>query len=246
MAVSLKKSVKVDLSKPELPQKMREYTPIHLMDEEESIQKRVRQTMSLPCDNPKIQIKSESGGISSAARIKHVSSHLAEKSTHKSDGQAEPPTDENDDFTEAQESTPKRTVEKIIDKLYDIWFEITHFFDFEGFGPLICVTVLFVISLLSMAILNDLMSDITFELSAVETSAEIISVGEITENRKSRGMVVRFTDAYGCEQEAKALVDIDLDVKVGDFISIRYDPDNAEKVSVEKPIIGIVDLKNLQ
>ena len=47
MAVSLKKSVKVDLSKPELPQKMREYTPIHLMDEEESIQKRVRQTMSL-------------------------------------------------------------------------------------------------------------------------------------------------------------------------------------------------------
>ena len=111
MAVSLKKSVKVDLSKPELPQKMREYTPIHLMDEEESIQKRVRQTMSLPCDNPNIQIKSESGGISSAARIKHVSSHLAEKSTHKSDGQAEPPTDENDDFTEAQESTPKRTVE---------------------------------------------------------------------------------------------------------------------------------------
>lgn len=244
MAVSLKKSVKVDLSKPELPQKMREYTPIHLMDEEESIQKRVRQTMSLPCDNPNIQIKSESGGISSAARIKHVSSHLAEKSTHKSDGQAEPPTDENDDFTEAQESTPKRTVEKIIDKLYDIWFEITCFF--EGFGPLICMTVLLVIGLLSMAILNDLMSDITFELSAVETSAEIISVGEITENRKSRGMVVRFTDAYGCEQEAKALVDIDLDVKVGDFISIRYDPDNAEKVSVEKPIIGIVDLKNLQ
>ena len=29
MAVSLKKSVKVDLSKPELPQKMRAYTPIH-------------------------------------------------------------------------------------------------------------------------------------------------------------------------------------------------------------------------
>lgn len=39
MAVSLKKSTKVDLSKSELPQKMREYTPVHLMDEEETIKK---------------------------------------------------------------------------------------------------------------------------------------------------------------------------------------------------------------
>ena len=44
MAVSLKKSVKVDLSKPELPQKMREYTPIHLMDEEETIKKTAADT----------------------------------------------------------------------------------------------------------------------------------------------------------------------------------------------------------
>ena len=44
MAVSLKKSVKVDLSKPELPQKMREYTPIHLMDEEETIKKSTTDT----------------------------------------------------------------------------------------------------------------------------------------------------------------------------------------------------------
>ena len=40
MAVSLKKSVKVNLSKPDLPQEMREYTPIHLMDEEETIRER--------------------------------------------------------------------------------------------------------------------------------------------------------------------------------------------------------------
>lgn len=44
MAVSLKKSVKVDLSKPELPQEMREYTPIHLMDEEETIKKSTTDT----------------------------------------------------------------------------------------------------------------------------------------------------------------------------------------------------------
>ena len=37
MAVSLKKPEKVDLSKPESPRKLPEYTPIHLIDEEETI-----------------------------------------------------------------------------------------------------------------------------------------------------------------------------------------------------------------
>lgn len=37
MSVSLKKPEKVDLSKPELPRKLPEYTPIHLIDEEETI-----------------------------------------------------------------------------------------------------------------------------------------------------------------------------------------------------------------
>lgn len=39
MAVSLKKPVKVDLSKPDLPRKLPEYTPIHLINEEETITK---------------------------------------------------------------------------------------------------------------------------------------------------------------------------------------------------------------
>ncbi|MDE7398581.1 MAG: hypothetical protein K2N06_03545 [Oscillospiraceae bacterium] len=37
MSVSLKKPEKVDLSKSELPRKLPEYTPIHLIDEEETI-----------------------------------------------------------------------------------------------------------------------------------------------------------------------------------------------------------------
>lgn len=40
MAVPLKKPEKVDLSKPELPRKLPEYTPIHLIDEEETIKSR--------------------------------------------------------------------------------------------------------------------------------------------------------------------------------------------------------------
>ena len=39
MAVSLKKPVKVDLSKPDLPPKVREYTSVHILDEEETIHK---------------------------------------------------------------------------------------------------------------------------------------------------------------------------------------------------------------
>lgn len=39
MAVSLKKPEKVSLEKSELPPKVREYTPIHLIDEEETIQR---------------------------------------------------------------------------------------------------------------------------------------------------------------------------------------------------------------
>lgn len=39
MAVSLKKPVKVDLSKPDLPPRLREYTPVHVLDEEETIHK---------------------------------------------------------------------------------------------------------------------------------------------------------------------------------------------------------------
>ena len=37
MAVSLKKPIKVDLSKPVLPRQLPEYTPVHLIDEEETI-----------------------------------------------------------------------------------------------------------------------------------------------------------------------------------------------------------------
>ena len=37
MAVSLKKPEKVDLSKPDIPRKLPEYTPVYLIDEEETI-----------------------------------------------------------------------------------------------------------------------------------------------------------------------------------------------------------------
>lgn len=40
MAVSLKKPSKVDLTKPDLPRKLPECTPIHLIDEEETIKHR--------------------------------------------------------------------------------------------------------------------------------------------------------------------------------------------------------------
>lgn len=40
MSVSLKKRENVDLSKPELPRKLPEITPVHLIDEEETIVKR--------------------------------------------------------------------------------------------------------------------------------------------------------------------------------------------------------------
>lgn len=39
MAVSLKKPEKVSLEKPELPPKVREFTPVHLIDEDETIQR---------------------------------------------------------------------------------------------------------------------------------------------------------------------------------------------------------------
>ena len=57
MAVSLKKRVKVDLSKPELTQKVRKYTPVHLMDEEETIKQPLTETeVSPPCSSdPVIQ-----------------------------------------------------------------------------------------------------------------------------------------------------------------------------------------------
>lgn len=237
MAVSLKKSIKVDLSKPELPPKVREYTPAHLMDEEESIQKRVRQITSLPYEDSKIQIKSESGGKSDTTRIKYVSSHLAEKSIQKSDGKTEPPTDENDDFTEVPKSIPKRIAKKILGKLDDIWFEI------KGF-PLIVLTVTFVMSLLLIPFLSNMMGEIAFDLSAVETSAEIVSIGT-AENKDRQGVVVMFTDIYGNEQRSNILINKSANIKIGDIISIRYDPDNAEKVSVGTPIMHI-DLKDIQ
>lgn len=238
MAVSLKKSIKVDLSKPELPPKVREYTPVHLMDEEESIQKRVKQITSLPYEDSKIQIKSESGGKRDTTRIKYVSSHLAEKSIQKSDVKTEPPTDENDDFTEAPKSIPKRIAKKILGKLDDIWFEI------KGF-PLIVLTVTFVMSLLLIPFLSNMMGEIAFDLSAVETSAEIVSIGT-AENKDRQGVVVMFTDIYGNEQRSNILINKSANIKIGDIISIRYDPDNAEKVSVGKPIISIIDLKDIQ
>lgn len=242
MAVSLKKSIKVDLSKPELPPNVREYTPVHLMDEEESIQKRVRQITSLTYEDPNIQIKSESGGKSDTTRIKYVSSHLAEKSIQKSDGKTEPPTDENDDFTEAPKSIPKRIAKKILGKLDDIWFEIKYF-NIEGF-PLIVLTVAFVMILLLIPFLSNMMGEIAFDLSAVETSAEIVSIGT-AENKDRQGVVVMFTDIYGNEQRSNILINKSANIKIGDIISIRYDPDNAEKVSVGKPIMHI-DLKDIQ
>ncbi len=56
MAVSLKKPSKVDLTKPDLPRKLPEFTPIHLIDEEETIK-----SLSAPCPSsdptPDIEIK---------------------------------------------------------------------------------------------------------------------------------------------------------------------------------------------
>lgn len=54
MAVSLKKPEKVSLEKSELPPKVREYTPIHLIDEEETIQ-RPRRPPNQPQQSDKLK-----------------------------------------------------------------------------------------------------------------------------------------------------------------------------------------------
>lgn len=181
MAVSLKKSTKVDLSKSEPPQKMREYTPVHLTDEEESIQ--------------------------------------------KSRGQAEPLTDENNYPAE----TPIRKLRLFAENII---------YNVANIIPLIVLIVTFVMILLLIPILNDMMDKIAFDLSAVEASAEIISIGA-AENKELQGVTVTFTDIYGNEQTAKILLDKGERVKIGDVISIRYDPDDTKRISVEEPLIDI-------
>lgn len=63
MAVSLKKPEKVDLSKPECPPKMREYTPVHILDEEETIVKRPRQPPVQPQHSNDFEYLLEKNGI---------------------------------------------------------------------------------------------------------------------------------------------------------------------------------------
>lgn len=61
MAVSLNKLEKVDLSKPVLPRKLPEYTPIHLIDEEETIVNRPSRAVR---SNVRLQVeKSQSDEI---------------------------------------------------------------------------------------------------------------------------------------------------------------------------------------
>lgn len=55
LSVSLKKPPKVDLSKPELPRKLPEYTPVHLIDEEETIK-----SIPYPPSVPRVEIKEDS------------------------------------------------------------------------------------------------------------------------------------------------------------------------------------------
>lgn len=251
MAVSLKK---------EPPR--REYTPVHLMDEEESIQNRSEQITSPPCEHSNSlyiepishlwrekcirsndeQAISQPFSKSDKPRRKYISSHLADRDIHNHKEQVDSsPRDETDESPEM----PKKLRERFAEKIGDIWFEIRCFFGCEGFGPLIGITALLVISLLSIPFLNNLMSDITFDLSAVETSAEIVSIGTAN-NKELQGVTVMFTDIYGNEQRSKILIDKRENIKIGDIISIRYDPDHTDKVSVGKPIIGILDVKNLQ
>ena len=58
MAVSLKKSVKVDLSKPELPQKMREYTPIRILFRPQVQKLKVR---PIPKSIPVVNVQNSDG-----------------------------------------------------------------------------------------------------------------------------------------------------------------------------------------
>lgn len=70
MSVSLKKPEKVDLSKPELPRKLPEYTPIHLIDEEETMVNRPPRVES--SDVHLLVEKSQSDGIVSDSTPKDV------------------------------------------------------------------------------------------------------------------------------------------------------------------------------
>lgn len=62
MAVSLKKCETVDLSKPEIPPKIREYTPEHLIDEAETIL-RPRQPPIPPQHSNELELFLEENGI---------------------------------------------------------------------------------------------------------------------------------------------------------------------------------------
>lgn len=70
MPVSLNKPEKVDLSKPESPRKLPEYTPIHLIDEEETIVNRPPRVVH---SDVRLQVeKSQSDGIVSNSTPKDV------------------------------------------------------------------------------------------------------------------------------------------------------------------------------
>ncbi len=197
------------------------YTPVHLIDEEESIRKSEKHETSQPC------------GKNDMPRRKYVASHLAD--TRKNEDQIVPSCEETDESSE----TPKSKKKRFIEKIGDIWFDITCLIP-DGFGPLICVTILMILSVISMPILADFMDDIAFVLSAVETSAEVISVGT-AENKDLQGVIVSFTDIYGNEQKSKVLINKRTDIKIGDVILISYNPNNAEKVKVKSPITFILD-----
>ncbi len=188
MAVSLEKKLFI-----------REYTPVHLVDEEESVQKR---------DNR--------GNYS-----------LEKESVSKCDNQDSPMTEVIGEYYEQPQS--KR--EWFAEKISDIWTDITYFFS-DGIGEMIVMLIVFACTFLALLIYsNALMNDTLFDETAIETTAEIISVGS-AENKDVQGIIVVYNDVYGNEQEAKALISKSVDVEVGDVISIKYDPNCMGKIKI--------------
>lgn len=62
----------------------------------------------------------------------------------------------------------------------------------------------------------------------VETTAEVVSVGDVLEAYDARGITVRFIDAYGCQREVGVLVDKSTDFKAGDFFVFCYNLTTAD------------------
>ncbi len=181
---------------------IREYTPVHLVDEEESVQKR---------DNR--------GNCS-----------LGKESVSKHDAQDSLMIEEIGEHSEQPQSKRERFAEKI----GYIWDVITDPLSL-GAGKLIVMTIIFVLLIVLAPVVlgfgNATMSDIYFNETALETTAEIISVGS-AENRDVQGIIVVYKDIYGNEQKAKAQIDKSVDVEVGDVISIKYSPNYMGKIKI--------------